>query len=95
MYKHSHTLFNQIFSLIKIPFRSLVGQLKNTGRKFDYESLFKVLLFAQTSWKESLRDIETWLQANESRLYHTWLQSFARSTRNIGQGNDELGYISE
>lgn len=38
------------------------------------------MLYAQCTWKESLRDIETSLQVHESKLYHTWLQSTARST---------------
>lgn len=88
MYTHSQTVFNQIFSLIRTPFNSVVGQLWYMGRKFDYESLLKVLLFAQTTWKESLRDIETWLQANESKLYHTWLESFARSTVSYWNNKD-------
>lgn len=42
--------------------------------------LWRILLFAQSTWKESLRDIETSLQVNESKLYHMGLQSTARST---------------
>ncbi len=38
------------------------------------------MLFAQSTWKESLRDIETSLQANENKLYHMGLKSIARST---------------
>ena len=70
MYSYKQTIFNQVFSLVKWPFNELVGQLNKTGRKFDFGSLFKILLFAQTTWKESLRDIETALQANETKLYH-------------------------
>lgn len=37
-------------------------------------------MFAQSTWKQSLRDIETSLQANEWKLYHIGLWSIARST---------------
>jgi len=42
--------------------------------------LAKVLLYAQVTWKDSLRDIETWLLAHESKLYHAWIKPVARST---------------
>jgi len=42
--------------------------------------LAKVLLYAQITWKDSLRDIETWLLAHESKLYHAWIKPVARST---------------
>jgi len=87
-YTHSQTVFNQIFSIIKVPFNMIFGQLENTGRNFDLESLFKILLFAQVTWRESLRDIETWLQTNENKLYHTWLKSFARSTVSYWNNKD-------
>lgn len=80
MHMYKPTIFNQIFSLVKNHLSPLVGQLKNLGRKFDYEDLFKVLLFAQATGKDSLRAVETWLQANEWKLYHLWLDSIARST---------------
>ena len=80
MYIHQPTVFNQIFWLIKIQFSSLLGQLDNKWRVFDHESLLKVLLFAQITSKESLRDIETWLQAESNKLYHIGLKSTARST---------------
>ncbi len=77
---HKATIFNQLFWLIREHFRPLVGQLDDTWRVFNQESLLKILLFAQITWKESLREIETWLQANEAKLYHLWLDSIARST---------------
>ena len=80
MSTHQPTVFNQIFSLIKNQFLPLIGQLDKLWRVFNSQSLFKVLLYAQCTWKESLRDIETSLQIHESKLYHAWLKSFARST---------------
>lgn len=46
----------------------------------DCKQLAKILLYAQVTWKNSLRDIETWLQANEDKLYHMWIKTIARST---------------
>jgi hypothetical protein len=80
MYIHQPTVFNQIFSLIKHQFWSLFGQLNHQWRVFNHESLLKVLLFAQITGKESLRDIETWLQAESNELYHIGLKSISRST---------------
>ena len=80
IHTHQPTVFNQIFSLIKNQFWGLVGQLDNKWRVFDYESLLKVQLFAQMTGKSSLREIETWLQADEWKLYHMNLLSIARST---------------
>jgi Transposase DDE domain/Domain of unknown function (DUF4372) len=80
IHTHQPTIFNQIFSLIKHQSKSLIGQLNHKWRVFDYESLLKVLLFAQITGRNSLRDIETWLQADEQKVYHMGLQSIARST---------------
>jgi hypothetical protein len=65
MSTHQPTIFNQIFSLIKHEISPLIGQLDQYARKFNTQSLFKVLMFAQSTGKQSLREIETSLQANE------------------------------
>jgi hypothetical protein len=80
MSTHQPTIFNQIFSLIKHEISPLIGQLDQYARKFNTQSLFKVLMFAQSTGKQSLREIETSLQANEWKLYHMNLHSIARST---------------
>jgi hypothetical protein len=59
IHTHQATIFNQLFCLVRDHFRPLVGQLDDKARVFNCESLFKVLLFAQITGKESLRDIET------------------------------------
>lgn len=58
----------------------LVGQLNKYSKRFDYNSLLKILLYAQISWKDSIRDIETSLSAHHNKLYHLWFNSIARST---------------
>jgi Transposase DDE domain/Domain of unknown function (DUF4372) len=87
-YTHKQTVFNQIFYLVRDFVRPLVGQQDKLSRKFSFESLLKVLLFAQTTGKESLRDIETWLQAHEGKLYHLNIDSIARSTISYRNNKD-------
>lgn len=80
MSTYTATIFNQIFWLMKDHISPLVGQLNKYSKKFDYNSLLKILLYAQISWKDSIRDIETSLGAHSNELYHLWLSSIARST---------------
>ncbi len=50
-------------------------------RTLGCADLFRVMAFAQLTWRESLRDIETCLAANHSKLFHMGLKgSPARST---------------
>jgi hypothetical protein len=47
----------------------------------DCADLFRVMAFAQLTWRESLRDIEACLQANHTKLFHMGLRGApARST---------------
>ncbi len=46
----------------------------------DCSKLFKILLYGQISGKQSLREIETWLWCHDTKLYHMWILSSARST---------------
>lgn len=84
MYKHENTIFNELYKLLSIlQFKQFAGQHKidKYTKKFDVMSLLKVLLYAQATWKNSLRDIETalWV-AHQNHLYHLWIQSVAKST---------------
>ena len=50
-------------------------------RTLDCADLFRVMAFAQLTWRESLRDIEVCLAANQAKLFHMGLKSVpARST---------------
>ena len=50
-------------------------------RTLDCADLFRVMAFAQLTWRESLRDIEACLTANQSKLFHMGLKAPpARST---------------
>jgi Domain of unknown function (DUF4372) len=48
---------------------------------------FRVMAFAQITWRESLRDIEACLSAQSAKLYHMGLRkAVARST--LADGNE-------
>jgi transposase len=50
-------------------------------RTLSCADLFRVMAFAQLTWRESLRDIEVCLTANQAKLFHMGLKSVpARST---------------
>ena len=50
-------------------------------RTLGCAEVFRVLAFAQLTWRESLRDIEVCLAAHQSKLFHMGLQAPpARST---------------
>lgn len=50
-------------------------------RTLGCADLFRVMAFAQLTWRESLRDIESCLTANQSKLFHMGLSGVpARST---------------
>ena len=45
------------------------------ARALKYAELFRILAFAQLTWRESLRDIEACLAANQAKLFHMGLGS--------------------
>jgi hypothetical protein len=50
-------------------------------RTLGCADLFRIMAFAQLTWRESLRDIETCLAANHTKLFHMGLRAIpARST---------------
>ena len=50
-------------------------------RTLDCADVFRVMAFSQLTWRESLRDIEACLIANQGKLYHMGLKAVpARST---------------
>jgi len=78
------TLFAQVMEFV--PWKSF-GRIvaKHEGdsgiRTLSCADLFRVLAFSQLTWRESLRDIEACLAANQSKLFHMGLaQPPARST---------------
>lgn len=78
------TLFAQVMEFVpwKTFGRIIVRHNGDRGvRTLKCAELFRILAFAQLTWRESLRDIEACLAANQSKLFHMGLSSTpARST---------------
>lgn len=78
------TLFAQIMDFVPwTSFRRIVTRYGGDTRvrTFNCAEQFRVMAFAQLTWRESLRDIETCLSAQAAKLYHMGLrQAVARST---------------
>jgi len=78
------TLFAQVMEFVpwKAFSRIVVKRRGDNGiRTLSCADLFRVLAFSQLTWRESLRDIEACLAANQSKLFHMGLaQPPARST---------------
>jgi hypothetical protein len=84
------TLFAQIMEFIPwTSFGRIVDRYSgNTGvRRMNCAEQFRVMAFAQLTWRESLRDIEVTLGANASKLYAMGLRNAVhRST--LADAND-------
>lgn len=91
--KHVNTIFNQLLDLLpRNRFEQFVGQHKADKyvKRMNCWNQFSIMLYAQAKGKESLRDIETSLGAQEQKLYHLGIQSKARST--IAEANRDRPY---
>src|SRR5674476_660205 len=78
------TLFAQVMEFV--PWKTF-GRIieRHTGdagvRTLGCADVFRILAFAQLTWRESRRDIEVCLAANQAKLFHMALQALpARST---------------
>jgi hypothetical protein len=77
------TVLQQLLHLLpRHDFQSFVGQHKadKYTKKLSCWSQLTVLLYAQATEKDSLREIETGLQVQSGRWYHLGLKTCARST---------------
>lgn len=78
------TLFAQVMEVVpwKTFGRIIQRHRGDAGvRTLGCADLFRVMAFAQLTWRESLRDIEVCLAANRAKLFHMGLKSVpARST---------------
>jgi len=78
------TLFAQIMEYV--PWKTFGRIIDRHGgdagvRTLSCADLFRVMAFAQLTWRESLRDIEVCLAANQARLFHMGMKGApARST---------------
>lgn len=83
MYHHTTTIFNQLLHFVpKERFASFVGQHQadRYTKSLTTWNQFVVLLYAQATGKDSLREIETGLRTHQNLWYHLGLTSVARST---------------
>jgi hypothetical protein len=67
------TLFAQVMEYV--PWKNFGRIVDRHGgdvgvRTLGCADLFRVMVFAQLTWRESLRDIEVCLSANQSKLFH-------------------------
>jgi transposase len=78
------TLFAQVMEYVPWKtFGRIVERHKGDAgvRTLGCADLFRIMAFAQLTWRESLRDIEACLAANHTKLYHMGLKTApARST---------------
>lgn len=78
------TLFAQVMEYV--PWKTFGRVIDRHGgdagvRTLSCADLFRVMAFAQLTWRESLRDIEVCLTANQARLFHMGMKGApARST---------------
>jgi hypothetical protein len=78
------TLFAQVMEFVPWKtFSRIVEQHRGDAgvRTLSCAEVFRIMAFAQLTWRESLRDIETCMAANQNKLFHMGLRSPpARST---------------
>ena len=78
------TLFAQVMEFVPWKtFGRIVERHKGDAsvRTLSCADLFRVMAFAQITWRESLRDIEACLAANQAKLFHMGMKAPpARST---------------
>jgi hypothetical protein len=78
------TLFAQVMEFVPWKtFGRIVERHKGDAgvRTLSCADLFRVMSFAQLTWRESLRDIEACLAANQTKLFHMGMKALpARST---------------
>ena len=78
------TLFAQVMEYV--PWKTFGRIIDRHGgdagvRTLDCADLFRVMAFSQLTWRESLRDIESCLAANQTKLFHMGLSGVpARAT---------------
>lgn len=81
--KHVTTIFGQLlYFLPRNQFDLFVGQHQSDkyAKRFTTWQQLLVLLYAQATKKESLRDIETGLRSHQQKWYHLGIDGVARST---------------
>lgn len=81
--RYSNTIFNQLLNFLpKDQFRQFVGQHQGDRyvKKLTAWNQLTILLYAQVTGKDSLREIETGLSVHQPKWNHLGMKSVARST---------------
>ena len=87
---NSITILSQLLSFMpKRGFNRLVGQHNGDRyvKKLTAWNQFVLLLYAQASCKDSLREIETGINTHENSFYHLGIKSAARSSLSYANNN--------
>jgi hypothetical protein len=90
---HVNTILHQLQQLMPLhSFDSFVGQHKadKYTKKLTCRNQLSILLYAQATGKDSLRDIETGLSVEHKSWYHLGLETVARST--LARANQKRPY---
>src|SRR5579863_8793733 len=83
------TVFSQLMDFLPLAeFRRCVEHYRGDYKVQRFSSLdpFLGLTFAQLTFRESLRDIETCLRTQQSKLYHRGLRGFNKERHNRAAG---------
>jgi hypothetical protein len=83
MYKYTNTIFNQLLGFLpKYKFEQFVKEhnADKGVKKMNAWNQFILMLFAQATGKESLREIETGFDMHEGSWYHLGVKTSAKST---------------
>lgn len=83
MYQYSNTIFNQLLNFLpKDSFSQFVGQHHGDKyiKKVTTWNQLILLLYAQSTGKDSLREIETGFKAHDGSWYHLGVNSVAKSS---------------
>jgi transposase len=85
------TVFAQLMELLPLPeFRKCVERYRGDYKVQSFFCLdqFLCLAFAQLTYRESLRDIEACLRAQQSKLYHMGIRGYV-SRNNLARANEQ------
>lgn len=90
---YSNTIFGQLLNFLpKYKFNQFVGQHEADRyvKKMTSWNQFAILMYAQSTGKDSLREIETGFSAHEGCWHHLGIKSVARSS--ISYANNNRSY---
>ena len=90
------TLFAQVMEFVPwTSFARIVARYSGDARVSTLRSAehFRIMAYAQLTWRESLRDIEVTLSANAAKLYAMGLRNAVRRTTLADQRAARLAYL--